>query len=280
MVESTLVIPPIWFNAVGGLYFLTLLMIGIAVKRKVGGNISVLLLRLLLLCGITAEGVLVSYQIFVVQTFCSYCLFICALIMCMNVLAGWRHALSAFLTFGTVVTLFSLLQFQNPVGEETASGIDKGTYALKKGPPSERSFYLLFSEDCPHCHRVMEMLDNSNAQCGVRYNPIDPIAPGILPFPHMTATDSYDPKINRALLKGMEIKTVPILVEKHSGDVRFISGGDAIMEYLKQHCFAKVSEKKERDVLQSILQDTTNQDECQVDTDCGTSADQSVKQFF
>ncbi len=279
VVESTLVIPPIWFNAVGAVYFFTVLFAGMVTRHKNHGDISIVLLRVLLLCGISAEGVLVSYQIFVVQTFCSYCLFICALILCMNVLVGWRQTFCALLTFSTVVTVFSLLQFQNPVRGVAASGLDQGTYALKNGSSAQRSFYLLFSEECPHCHRVMEMLDSSDARCEVRYNPIKEMRAEGLPFAHMTATASYDPAINMSLLKVLGLKTVPILIEKSSGNVRFISGGDAIAEYLKRYCFTQKENKPISGGLQSLFQESNNQDECKVDTDCGSApVDQSLEQ--
>lgn len=271
VVESTLVISPLWFNGAGALYFLTLLISGMTVKLKSSRN-GLLLIRLLLLCGITAEGVLVSYQAFVVQTFCSYCLFICSLIMFMNVLAGWRRALSAFLTFITIVAVFSLLQFQNPVADGATTNLDEGTCAIKHGSDPQASLYLLFSEDCPHCHKVLELLGTSNAQCEVRFNPIDEIKEGALPLEGLASIDSCNPQINRQILSLVGIKTIPVLIEKQPGAVRFIEGGDDIVEYLRQNCFAQLPLKQEIEEL-FFLQSLTGQDECQVDVECDGSAE-------
>ena len=205
VVESLLRIPPLWFNGAGAFFFLSLLLAAIVARFSPGAQVF---LRLLLLSGMAAEGVLVSYQAFVAQTFCSYCLFICFLIIVMNMLAGWRQACLAVLMFATELIIFSLLQFHNPGAGKKSFNIDHGTYAIKRCASPQRQLYLLFSSNCPHCRRVLDLLSTCT-RCEVRFNPVQQIDKQVLP--DLVPMDSWNPDINTLALKILGIETIPVL---------------------------------------------------------------------
>ncbi|WP_456387651.1 vitamin K epoxide reductase family protein [Desulfolithobacter sp.] len=269
VVESLLRIPPLWFNGVGAFYFFSLVLASIVAGIRPGAQVF---LRLLLLGGIAAEGVLVSYQAFVAQTFCSYCLFICFFIIVMNMLAGWRQACLAVLMFGTELMIFSLLQFHNPGAGKKMFNIDHGTYAVKRCASPQRHLYLLFSGNCPHCRRVLDLLSTCT-RCEVRFNPVQHLDKQVLP--DLVPVDSWDPDINVLALKIFGIETIPVLIEKRANGMRFIRGEEDIIMYLKENCLdpLPLAGESQDDFL---LFDFSGEDECRVDVDCGEQSEASV----
>ncbi|MBN4071649.1 vitamin K epoxide reductase family protein [Desulfotalea psychrophila] len=261
VVESLLRIPPIWFNGVGTFFFISLLLCAIASRFRPGAEG---VLRLLLLLGVAAEGVLFSYQAFVAQTFCSYCLFICFLIIIMNILAGWRQACLAVLLFTTELIIFSLLQFHDPEAGTESLNLNHGTYAVKRSISSQKQLYLLFSTSCPQCQMVLDLLRTST-QCEVRFNPVKHLDTMVLP--DLDPMDSWDPNINASTLKILGIDTIPVLVEKSGNGMRFIRGGRDIMAYLKENCVEPLPVVRKS--MNSFLPfDLANEDECRIDVDC------------
>ncbi len=261
VVESQLRISPLWLNGAGALFFFQLLALAVMSKRRPTLQIQ---LRVLLLCGMAAEGVLVAYQAFVVQTFCSYCLALCCIIIVMNVLAGWRQACAAILLFLSELLIFSLLQFHNPTLRQGSFTIDQGTYGVKQCTRPQRHLYLLFSSDCPHCRRVLDLLSTCT-RCEIRFNPVQRIDRQVLP--DLEFNDSWDPGINALALKILGIETIPVLIEKRNNGLRFIRGEKEIMGYLQQNCLAPLSENQESQEEFNLF-DFTDQGECRMDTDC------------
>ncbi|MCA1764720.1 MAG: hypothetical protein LC633_00430 [Desulfobulbaceae bacterium] len=74
IVENLTTIPPVYFNLAGLVYFLVIF----AAARPTAGRPRPGFdwLSTLLLAGLAAEGMLISYQLVVAQTFCAYCLII------------------------------------------------------------------------------------------------------------------------------------------------------------------------------------------------------------
>jgi len=266
VVKSLLRIPPLWFNGVGTFFFISILLAAIAARFRPGAEV---LLRLLLLIGMVAEGVLFSYQAFVAQTFCSYCLFICFLLIIMNILAGWRQACLAVLLFTTELIIFSLLQFHDPGAGKKSFNIDHGTYAIKRSVSPQQQLYLLFSTSCPQCHLVLDLLRTST-QCEVRFNPVQHLDKLVLP--DLEPVDSWDPDINGLALKILGIDTIPVLVEKSANGMRFIKGGGDIMTYLKENCLDSLPVAgKSMDAFHPF--DFANEDECRIDVDCSEQSE-------
>ena len=230
VVEELLRIPPLWFNLIGGGFFLLLFLLTLSGRRR--GRLPCPL-PLLLLAGAAAEGVLVAYQAFVVRTFCSYCLIICGALLLLNILAGRRQAVTAAAVFLVPLLLFSLLQFR-PVGTaEKKVTINDGTWGIKQCSSPRRLLYLIFSEECPHCRRVLELLEGCT-RCELRFNPIHTIDPDLLPG--VRPEKDFDPAVNIATLNMLGIDTIPVLIEKQPTGWKFIQGERRISDYLRKNC--------------------------------------------
>ena len=230
VVEELLRIPPLWFNLLGAVFFLLLFLLSLQGRRR--GRLPCPL-PLLLLAGAAAEGVLVAYQAFVVRTFCSYCLIIGTAILLLNILAGRRQVVTAATVFLVPLLLFSLLQFR-PVGPaETQLTLDNGTWGIKQCSSPRRLLYLIFSEKCPHCRRVLELLEGCT-RCELRFNPVHAIDPDLLPG--VRREEHFDPAVNVTTLKLLGIDTIPVLIEKQATGWRFIQGERQISRYLKENC--------------------------------------------
>lgn len=233
IVESMLKIPPLWFNYAGAAFFMLLFVTALLARK---GNTTVqVLLRTLLICAVAAEGVLLSYQWFVVQVFCSYCLLIFAFIMCMNLISGWRQACLALLILISEIIIFSLLQFNNPA-MGTDLYLEDGTYAVKRSSVQPvRQLYFIFSEDCPHCHNVFEVLETT-VSCEINFNPLKSIEKS--PLPGLEPVESYNLMVNAIFLRMLDIDTIPVLIEKRNDGVKFIRGEEQIISFLQSHCLA------------------------------------------
>jgi uncharacterized membrane protein len=262
IVESMLKISPLWFNFVGGMFFLLLLVLALLARN--GNELIQVLLRVLLICAVAAEGVLISYQWFVVQIFCSYCLLIFAFIVLMNIISGWRQACLGVLILLSEVIIFSLLQFNNPaMGSDLP--LSGGTYAVKRSSlESDRQLYFIFSEDCPHCHNVFEVLANT-VSCEIKFNPLKAIEQS--PLPGLEFLESYDLTVNGKILKILGINSIPVLIEKRNDGVEFIRGEKQIISFLQAHCLVEQHSDGEGESKFS-------EGECTIGEDCvGNEAD-------
>jgi uncharacterized membrane protein len=207
IVEKLTVIPPLYINISGLSFFLVLFV----VSRWFSKMDSLLdLPRVLLLLGLMVEGVLVSYQLFVIQTFCSYCLIIFSIIVALNILYGWRQVIIALPLFSAVVVAFTVLNFSPAAllalrGETLASG----TYAVKKCDTPAKQLYFFFSSDCPHCKNVLSVLENCN-NCEFHFNPIDKNQ--VLAMPDLEYSPYYSHSLNRLVLSMLNITTIPVLL--------------------------------------------------------------------
>lgn len=232
IVESLTVVPPIFFNLAGAIYFLLVLR---CFSRGLSG--SKLWLgagRLLLLAGLAAEGVLVPYQHYVAQTFCSYCLVIFSLICLMTIFCGLRQVAAGLFVFGAVVTAFSSLQF-SPAGMSQEVVLDEGTYARLDGDEQGGKMYLFYSATCVHCEEVIGSLEDE-FQCGLRFNPIGEVEAAPLRGAERTA--AYSPEVNTRYLKNLGIGSIPVLVAENGGETRILRGKSLILQYLDSSCRA------------------------------------------
>ncbi len=265
VVEELLRIPPLWFNLAGAGFFLLLFLITIHGRRR--GRLPCPL-PLLLLAAAAAEGVLVAYQAFVARTFCSYCLIICGAILLLNLLAGRRQVVTATAVFLVPLLLFSLLQFR-PVGTTGKKvTIDDGTWGIKQCSRPRRQLYLIFSEQCPHCRRVLQLLEGCT-RCELRFNPIHAIDPDLLPG--VRPEKGFDPAVNIATLNMLGITTIPVLIEKQPTGWKFIQGEGRISSYLRENCLGVEPEATESvpDQFQPWLEPGREQDgECRIESNC------------
>mgnify|MGYP005843883645 CR=1 FL=1 len=268
IVEGLTAIPPLYFNLIGVVYFLSLFA---ALRwQGAGPEKSFDLAGLLLLAGIGAEGVLVAYQVYVVKALCSYCLFIFFLIVLLNILAGGRQFVRA-VTVGVAVNLiFPLLSFGPSLILSRGATLAAGTYASRTCTEPAKELFLIFSENCPHCINVITALESCNS-CDFHFNPISEITS--LDLPAVIKNTSYSPEVNRIILSLLDIRTVPVLLVKNKDGYSFIKGEKNIIGYVEQACFRSEDliyfdsrSYMEEEKGMSIYDD--RQDECEVTVEC------------
>ena len=274
VVEQLTTVPPIAFNVAGSIFFMSVFLALWQGARGVRGWLN--LARMLLLAGMAAEGVLVGFQYYVAQVFCSYCLTIFALIFLLNMLMGWRQLLGGIAVHGAVLVAFSSLQFV-PHNAAPEMDIAKGVYGRLAGKTDDdvtRS--LFFSSSCPHCEEVIATID-ADFLCSLEFNPIDELARS--PLPALPVPGDYFPEVNRAMLKKFDINEIPVLMVRTSTEMRIVQGSKAISGYFTDNCRERnltvlpesgesgISGMTPAPALQ-FLQPSPGAETCAVDTDC------------
>lgn len=227
VVESLTKVPPFFFNVVGFLYFLTILYV--LVKARKGSDGWRQVASLLLLGGMAAEGVLVAFQHFIVEIFCSYCLIVFCFVIALNLFAGIKQFLRSVAAFVAVLVAFSVLQFSAP----QIKPISLGSYGSIAGERSQGKLVLFFSETCVHCEEVIEGLRENNS-CQIEFNPIGPITDW--QFEGLEKSKSYDPAHNLKFLANLGINVVPVLAVYENDSVSVLKGKIAIKDYLTKNC--------------------------------------------
>ena len=277
--EKLTVIPPLFINLAGLLYFLVLFGIG---RLSLSGSYNSLgLLSLLLLLGLAVEGVLLSYQLFVIRTFCSYCLVIFFFVVVLNLIRGWQQIRIAIPLFAAILASFAALNF-NPASvlalrNETFAS---GTYAVKKCAEPTKKLYFFFSSNCPHCKNVLSVLENCNI-CEFSFNPVDENQ--VLTMPGIEYTRSYSPTLNRAILSMLAIDTIPVLLEQNRDGLTFIRGEDSIIRYVNRECSLRkqdVSEEPSPDAGREGMNFLEEQEgECAIEVECPDESDQQLTPY-
>lgn len=269
IVDSQTTIPPVAFNFCGLVFFQAVFW-GVWVGRK--SQELQFYVRMLLWAGLAAEGVLVAFQYLVLETFCSYCLIIFALVVLLNLLGGLHQAVTGAAVFVAVVIAFASLEFTSPTTESAAglSALEQGTYAVLPGEENKPQLVLFFSSTCPHCEKVIASMQQGSA-CTVRFNPVSKVAK--FPLTGVPPIGDYDIGINRAFMASLEQKYIPVLLVKQQKSLQLISGGNAIMKYLDESCripSASTPPGQSLHILEPakelVLQ--TRDDSCAEDVDC------------
>ena len=233
IVDSQTTIPPLFFNAFGLAFFLAIFW-GVWFGRR-SENLQ-FYVRILLVAGLAAEGVLVSFQYFVVENFCTYCLIIFSLVALLNLMGGLRQAVTCAAIFAAVVIAFSTLQFTATTPESTATGIkdlEKGAYAVLMGEEKKPKLVLFFSSTCPHCEKVIRSMQQGTT-CTVSFNPMSKVTK--FPLTEAIPNEHYDIGVNRAFMTSLDRTYVPILLVDEQLRLEIIGGGNAIMDYLDKSC--------------------------------------------
>jgi hypothetical protein len=232
IVDSLITVPPIFFNICGFLFFQAVFW-GIWLARQKRERLQYV--NILLLAGLAAEGVLVSFQYFIAQTFCAYCLVVLTLVMLLNVLCGLRQTLAAVAVFMTVVLAFSSLQFSEP----KTNPIDKlemGSFAVLAGQNQEQKHFLFFSSNCKYCEKVIESLQEE-INCTIYFNPTDEISSFALQ--RVQKAESYATDVDRNFLQSFGIDQIPVFLIVDPSGFQVVKGEGPIKRYLLENCPAK-----------------------------------------
>jgi len=234
VIEGLTIISPFYFNLLGCVYFFTVFCTAIIAKGRSGMEP---LLRTLLVSGLAAEGILLGYQVFIARTFCSYCLLIFFLVVILNFLMGFRQLTLGLTIIVVQLFVFSLLRFESAEDRLRGLTLDNGTYAVRRCSDPVKQLYLIFSEDCPHCHKVIEVLKGCT-RCEFHFNPTKKINTDLLPG--LRPNKKYLPEINTAALKILGIESIPVLIAKDHDGLTFISGEQNIINYIQNKCFREI----------------------------------------
>ncbi|BHH85627.1 hypothetical protein [Desulforhopalus sp. 52FAK] len=234
IVESLTVVPALYFNIAGFLYF-QLVFWCLFWGRK-GSEYWVKFARIMLMAGLMAEAVLVFFQHSIAQAYCSYCLIVCGCIVVLNILSGLRQIFRGLiLTTAVFVACFSL-QFN--LGGDGAQPLKNGAIAHVAGELKRPTLHLFFSATCPHCEEVIESIDGENV-CEIYFNPIEPL--DSFDFTGAELKSDYDPSVSLGFLKNLSIKEVPVLVTIEDGGTQVIKGKSRILAYLGEECRQEVA---------------------------------------
>ncbi len=228
LVEGYLNLDPLAVNTAGALFFLTIFVFSLFPRP--GKGYTGLLLDLLITCGLVAEGLLVSIQIFIAHAFCSYCLIICTIILLTGLVYKLRIFGAGLILALVVIAFFSVIKL--PFAGNVS--LNSGTYAVKTCSSPVSTAYLIFSENCPHCRKVLNSLHGC-VSCEIHFNPVSKIdkklLPGLLPI------EDYRPEINIMALKLFGINSVPVIIERTESGFGIIKGDRAILKYINEKCF-------------------------------------------
>jgi hypothetical protein len=219
-------IPPALFNLFGAGVLLLVSTLAFAVRRVKAAPLYTAL-HVVLTGALGAEGVLFAYQWHVAGAWCLYCLGILTVVVVLNLAFSLRGAVFGLSAFFASLLIFSLLSYI-PFNRT----LDDGTFAVRESTEAP-SLYLIFSEDCPHCHRVLEAIEDVK-RCSVRFNPVAKMPATVLP--ELVKIDDYDPRVNVAAATLLGLRTIPILVAKEPSGLKIVNGEEAILAYLRDTC--------------------------------------------
>lgn len=229
IVESLTIVPPLYFN-LAGFFFFQLIFWSLLWGRK-GSELWTRLAKLLLMAGLMAEAVLLFFQHAIAQTFCSYCLIVCAFIILLNMLCGLRQIFRGLVLMASVFIACFSLQFN--VGDSGAEPLESGAIAHVSGEKERPALHLFFSATCPHCEEVIEYLSGENV-CEIYFNPIETLQS--FHFAGAEIREQYNPAVNLGFLKNLSLKQVPVLVAVSDDGIHVIDGKSRIIEYLGENC--------------------------------------------
>ncbi|MGD9948393.1 MAG: hypothetical protein AB7U29_07925 [Desulfobulbus sp.] len=266
VVEKLTRVSPLVFNAIGLLFFQTVywgLHAARGDQRRVPNFI-----KNMLLAGLAAEGVLVSFQYLVAHTFCTYCIGIFFFVVLLNLLLGIRQIVAGILICAAASLSFASLDVNKSVPGRQA--FTAGVLAQRPGVVASPQHYLFFSATCPHCEKVIAAL-RTNTKATVSFNPVDKVT--AIDLPQVLYQPTYSFALNKALLSSLGINEIPVLMTKTPEGLMIREGEVAILDYLAVPVATDVPGQSDPLVLPG------SSDGCEVSTDCiDTSSGQSSPQ--
>jgi hypothetical protein len=272
VVKSFIKISPFAFNLIGLIFFQLIFWMTHLSRPK--PESTDLWLSAFLLAGTGAEATLLAFQFFAAKSFCSYCLIIFCFVLAMNLIGGLQQLIKSVSILIGILIISSQLSYESINSSSGDQSIMAGTYAsLISTKQSKKEHFLIISENCPHCHNVINAL-TSNNNCNFNFNPVDSIQS--LELPNLKLSQSFSPQINRNFLALIGIKTVPVLLAQNIDGYTIIKKEENIIKFIHDNCLA--SQKKSTSSVLPYIPEKTDQDsqfylfpnegECSIDVDC------------
>jgi len=266
IVENLTAIPPVYFNLVGFFYFQAVCWLFFWARRN--GGLIPDLSRLVLLVGFAVESVLLAYQIHVAEALCSYCLLLLSIVLLLNALAGWKQLVTGISLLAGILMISSLLSYGPTALLSKGQTINSGSYGTRTCATPRKELYLFFSADCPHCKNVIAALEGCSS-CDFHFNPIERL--DTLELKGVKRTASYDPELNKLLLKLLGIESIPVLLEKNQSGFSLIKGEKQIINYIQQACYQAdplLYLDRQGQSSQDGIPVFSNDGECSVNVEC------------
>ncbi len=232
VVESLTLIPSLWLNVLGLLFFQAVFWSLRMLKDKTFFSIDPI--GLLLFSGFVFDAALLAYQLFVVQTFCGYCLTVFLFVLALNIMYGRRQSAWSLTALAVILFSFSILSFEPVGGHSKSFSLKAAAWGVRSCSAPTKEVYLIFSSTCPHCQKVIQSLNECNS-CDLYLNPIDDIT--ALNLEGIKRIDTFSPQNNRHMLELLEIDTIPVLVSKSPDSYDIIRGEGNILNYIRSACF-------------------------------------------
>jgi hypothetical protein len=154
------------------------------------------IINMVLIVSLACEGFFTGYQTFSVHTPCLFCLIILALVAVLSILwllAGGEGVIAGFVALAAVFSMFYLVP---PAGQPVSL-------------PTNDRVVLFFSKECKHCAEVIAHLEEKKVE--VKHLEVSGYA---------------------SFLKSMGINTVPTVMVSDQRQRLFLSGKEAILNYL------------------------------------------------
>lgn len=266
VVESLTTVSPLFFNLLGFGYFLLLAVI-LSFSWNRGRGLAIFS-SLLLLAGAGAEGMLLSFQMYAVRTFCSYCLIIASFVLLLNLLLGWRQIFGAVAAFGGALAVSSLLNFGPALLTSRAQTLETGVYAVRQGEAGGHIYRLYLSATCPHCKIILAALPQY-PRCTITINPVTADPPEVVSLG--LAAQRFSPEINRLMLELFAIRDIPVLLEVSGNRYTFHEGEGDILRVLEENCVASpASHPAQQSSIDgmSLPEQDNKEGECTIDEVC------------
>nr|WP_320011600.1 vitamin K epoxide reductase family protein [uncultured Desulfobulbus sp.] len=269
VVERLTRVSPLVFNGAGLLFF-QIVYWGIAAARGSKRRVPVFINNILL-AGLAAEGVLVSFQYLIAQTFCTYCIGIFCFIVLLNLLLGARQLVAGVLIFAAASLSFASLELHQPSSNQAS--FSDGVLAERPGSLTTPTYHLYFSSTCPHCEKVIEAL-KTNARISVAFHPVDEAVRKV-DLPQLRYRKNHSVAANKGLLSALGIKEIPVLMAETETGLMILKGESQIFSYLQSLVPTAVQPLSPLSGMSGVSSTGTNSlipgvkdDSCGVSEDC------------
>jgi len=233
-IEELTNVPPFLFNLIGLIYFLALLILKLFEKKH---NLIPRILNLFLICGASTEAVLLAFQKFIANNYCSYCIFLSCLLFLLILIRGFDIFLLSVSVLLSGILIFSLLNFSNAIIKQVNRGLISGSFAqvITESESNNIKLFLIFSNKCPHCKKVLENIP-PKLDIPLYLNPLSYISTMtyINSKTKIKKFEHYKPIVNLFFIRIIRDTEVPILVIKKGNIINYIQGDKSIIKYLKE----------------------------------------------
>ncbi len=233
-------IPSLFFNLIGFIYFLIILALKVIEnKNAISKELVSKILNLFLICGASSEGILFSFQAFIAHSYCSYCLFLFVLILILILLRGIETTFIAISILVSEIIIFSLLNFPSALINQIDKGLVSGSFAKTisiSHKNIQSKLFLIFSNKCPHCKKVLKTLSQNRIDIPLYLNPLSKISYNYKHYCNfkLKLFDNYKPYVNFMFMKIVQDKEVPLLVIIKPNKIKMVKGDQSIIDYINQ----------------------------------------------